>query len=792
MLRTQENHHPLKAALLLGVLTFLFCALQQGRHANFAMPVAAFPLLVAAIGFGFRGALYAILVGVLPVMFIGGDYPGGIRLAVVVATVGGVRSLEPRLPSYLITLCTWVLLVMPLRHFFYPHGNYPVGAMATKFWEHHLLLSGLSDVLLSLVAGAFMLNPSFWCFVTRRPYKANVYFLMTHVLTLTSLLSVLAVIATFNRLGIFTQNRFLDTNLWTAFGLFTTFVVLPSLIAFRLSLLATKQFGDSLVTGPLRALEESSEVAADWEEDLPETLSKSLSVPLQQLGPDANMLGVCAIDEDGSVLFINDQFRAVANIVLPGAVGRNLATLAEEAPLVAEIQHLFNSTPPERELVAECKVSAGKGKNKYFEVGLRQRAEGTNDREKTPRVITVRDITERRTVERRLLESERMRALATFIKNASRTLTDYCTTITGKASQALVTADTTEWRESVQLVNHAAQNAGRLASQLLDFASDSSTSAVTTVDMRDLVRDNANLLQDIAGEQNTVVLETQASEGWTKVDPQLVMQALLAIVANSRESYGNRNGTIKVSILSEKIDQLVAHLHPGTQPGAFIRVRVTDNGEGMPPEVLSRATDPLFSTKHDEGHSGLGLSTVFAIMRELDGFMTLESKPKGGTSVSLYFPLADQPTLSPLLFDEASEPPQILPRGNGSVVIVEKSDDFREVLYDMVSSLGYQVTSCRNSSEAEELLRTKTCDILVLDDELPVQDGATLLRRLKSEYDGVKTVLIATSLRSSPTGSDSILQKPFDLTRLAQVLDSLVHQGTVRGQSATISDEVSA
>ena len=227
MLRIQGNHHPLRAALLLGLLTFLFCFAQHGRDANFAMPVVAFPLLVAAIGFGFSGALYSIVVGVLPVMFIGGDYPGGVRIAVIVATVGGIRSLDPRLPSYLATLCTWVLLVMPFRHFFFPLGTYPVGAMATNFREHHLLLASMSDVLLTLVAGAFMLNPSFWCFVTRRPYKANLYFLMTHVLTLTSLLSVLAVVATFNRLGIFTQNRFLDNNLWTAFGLLTTFIFIP-------------------------------------------------------------------------------------------------------------------------------------------------------------------------------------------------------------------------------------------------------------------------------------------------------------------------------------------------------------------------------------------------------------------------------------------------------------------------------------------------------------------------------------------------------------------------------------
>ena len=85
------------------------------------------------------------------------------------------------------------------------------------------------------------------------------------------------------------------------------------------------------------------------------------------------------------------------------------------------------------------------------------------------------------------------------------------------------------------------------------------------------------------------------------------MQALLATVSNSREAYGEQHGPVKVSILSEKIDQLVAHLHPGTQPGNFIRVRISDQADGMPPEVLERATDPLFSTRHATGHSGLGL-----------------------------------------------------------------------------------------------------------------------------------------------------------------------------------------
>ena len=97
---------------------------------------------------------------------------------------------------------------------------------------------------------------------------------------------------------------------------------------------------------------------------------------------------MCAVDEDGSILFINDQFRAAANIVLPGTVGRNIVTLAEETALVAEIRRLLDVTPPEKELVSECKISAGNGKHRYFEVGLRKRADGNNEIEKTPRVIT--------------------------------------------------------------------------------------------------------------------------------------------------------------------------------------------------------------------------------------------------------------------------------------------------------------------------------------------------------------------------------------------------------------------
>jgi CheY-like chemotaxis protein len=305
--------------------------------------------------------------------------------------------------------------------------------------------------------------------------------------------------------------------------------------------------------------------------------------------------------------------------------------------------------------------------------------------------------------------------------------------------------------------------------------------------MRESVREVLPLMQNLVGEAFTVTLETRADSALADIDLQLVTQALSNLVMNSRESYEDGSGEISISVGIEEIDQLVAHLHPGTRPGRFVRVRVSDEGVGMSGEVLAHAVDPLFSTKRDRGHTGLGLSTVFAIMREHDGFMTIESHPTRGSDVVLYFPVSSG---VPQMASETAAPQEPLAHAPSpvhcSVLVIEGRDELRTLLIEMVELLGYHASPCRDQAEALDFVRAHHVDIVVLDETLPRIGGQALMKQLRQERSEIKGVVLATSTHATVDASDSVVTKPFDITQLALALRA-VDTGTTRPENTTSS-----
>ena len=122
------------------------------------------------------------------------------------------------------------------------------------------------------------------------------------------------------------------------------------------------------------------------------------------------------------------------------------------------------------------------------------------------------------------------------------------------------------------------------------------------------------------------------------------MQALSNLVINAREAYGENPGTIRLTLDTEEFGEEAGDIIVGARPGQYVRIKVIDQGSGMTPDMLSKACEPLFTTKHSSGQTGLGLSVVFSIVRAHDGFLTIESLPERGTTVTIYLPLVDMDT----------------------------------------------------------------------------------------------------------------------------------------------------
>jgi len=294
--------------------------------------------------------------------------------------------------------------------------------------------------------------------------------------------------------------------------------------------------------------------------------------------------------------------------------------------------------------------------------------------------------------------------------------------------------------------------------------------------MRDALRDRLDLLQNLAGPGFEVTLETRSECLPADIDEPLLTQALSSLVKNSAEAYGPDGGRIRIGIEQEEIAQEVAYLHPGTRPGHFVRVRVSDEGHGMHAEVLAHAVDPLFSTKKDLGHAGLGLSTVFAVVREHDGFMTLESRPKKGTTVSLYFPLSEQSVPAVTGHNAAhsnstaSQAIDVDRTRSVRVLLLQGRDELRELVGEMVHTLGYTVAPCKDQVEALETLKQNEIDIVLIDEAIPQMNTTRVIEELRAARSSIKAVVLTASSNPTTGQSTGVVTKPFDMNQLADAL----------------------
>jgi CheY-like chemotaxis protein len=305
-----------------------------------------------------------------------------------------------------------------------------------------------------------------------------------------------------------------------------------------------------------------------------------------------------------------------------------------------------------------------------------------------------------------------------------------------------------------------------------------------------LLEDNELLLRQLIGESESLSIAPSARSLRVKCDPNLFLQAVANLAQNARESYPGGQGKVEISLDEETIEREVAYLHPGAHPGHYARLSVRDHGKGMSTETLSKAFDPLFTTKTFGGHAGLGLSIVHAIVRAHDGFLTVESHVEKGTTVSVYIPARDEATDSLDTGRQVTEDDQPIDDQDGavdattrSILVVDDEDSVRNLVEKILTRLGYKVTSCSDRTEALESATERSFDLVVLNSCLPGMNGLRLIDELRETKHAAKFLVMTSSATSpdQPTPGTALLKKPFDYATLA---------ASVRGSLGGISESI--
>lgn len=789
MIRFKESDRHLIVAIGLGVCTLLSNLLAQQFPDLAALRPGSVFIFLSAASLGLPGALASLATGVLPETFFSADYFYLVRMGTAALLIGLLSYSNPRLPFFGIPMALWLLvfgpLVLALEH--RSDINFQISAETA-------VLAALSEIFQSILAGNMLLVPSVATFLNRSQRNSpTLATLLVHAITLISSLALFAALI----LPIINPGNSLSlAGGWrpalTTAALLLIGIACPGLLAVRLARVLHQEYAELIGGNMLVTHRTFSGRASDFwrRQSSPNELPTSLSGIIaresnasssgnistitgeQQIPSDA---GVCALSRNGTVSFVNRKFRTFTAISVNDVIGKSIESIGMEPQVVKHIIKLVEQTFDQGPRNTELRVVRPDNQSRFFEISSRRSDafENSSLNEGPDSVIVmIRDITDRRTVEAHLLQAQKVESLGTIVGGVAHSFNNSLTAIVGQASFARASQEPEAKRRALDAIFKAATDAAALVRQLLDF-SQNSPSLSSRQRLADIIEMRLDLLRKSVGEGFTITFLNHAPEAFVDCNVNLLMQAITNLVLNAREAYPSGGGEIEISLDTEVIDAAVADLHVGSRAGSFVRLRVKDKGIGMPPETLAKAFDPLFTTKRSGGHTGLGLSIVFAIVRNHDGFLTAESRPEKGTTVSIYLPVASAVAVVPVSPEQP--PAAVVPAdAKRAVMVVEDDESVRSLVSMILEANGYQVHGCANVEEALNFAAQASCDIAVVDMVLPRGSGPELIKTLRQNNPALKTLLMsgfAPNIEPAATQSN-LLHKPFDAEALLRAVEA--------------------
>lgn len=384
------------------------------------------------------------------------------------------------------------------------------------------------------------------------------------------------------------------------------------------------------------------------------------------------------------------------------------------------------------------------------------------------------DITQERELESRLRQSQKMEALGQLAGGVAHDFNNLLTAILGYVELELAGpgADAGRTRRNLGEVRSAAEQGASLTRQLLAFTRQQVLEP-RALDLNEVVRETESLLRRTIGEDIELCTRLDPDLGRIRADRGQLKQILLNLAVNARDAMPE-GGSLDIETSNATMPE------PGVPEREYIRLRVTDTGCGMDEQTVSRAFEPFFTTKEKTRGTGLGLSTVYGVVKQNGGDIRLDSAPGRGTSFEIYMPQVRQQPRSdrrPVLLQRA-------PGGDEVVLLVEDDDAVRGMARRALEQGGYRVLEA--AAPAEALERCARHDgpihVLVTDLVLPGMNGVDLIEKVRDARPDTAVLTVSgytdrPTLDGEPFGSCfPFLPKPFLaaelLHRIRQILDA--------------------
>jgi PAS domain S-box-containing protein len=387
-------------------------------------------------------------------------------------------------------------------------------------------------------------------------------------------------------------------------------------------------------------------------------------------------------------------------------------------------------------------------------------------------VIVNRDITERKQAEEtlrqrdtQLRQVQRMEAVGRLSGGIAHDFNNLLTVIIGY-SEVMETEIEPSGSpgKRLQEIKKAAQSAASLTSQLLAF-SRQQVIQPKILELNVVVADMNKMLRRLIGENIELTAELEPSLGKIKADRSQIEQVILNLAVNARDAMFD-GGSLKLKTSNVEVDESSVQALPYLMtPGPYVQLTVTDNGAGMDIETQSHIFEPFFTTKEVGKGTGLGLATVYGVIKQSNGFITVRSKVGEGTSFTILFPQIAKPVTELPKMGPWNDKPQM----DETILLVEDEGSIRQLMAEMLGRAGFRVLSAADPTEAIEVAANFSGPIhlLLTDVIMPGVGGVALSRSLLATRPDMKVLFVTGYLefnnsgRMKPPADAQILQKPF-------------------------------
>ncbi len=482
-------------------------------------------------------------------------------------------------------------------------------------------------------------------------------------------------------------------------------------------------------------------------------------------------------DPEGILVYVNPAFERVTGYGRDEVLGRNLRALM--------------SGPSDAELDPALWTSLARGES-WSGCAVHKRKDGTLVREEVTispvrdaagRIVNyvgvLRDVTYERQIEAELRQAQKMEAMGRLAGGVAHDFNNILTIITGRC-QILMRreAENAALRRELDLISSAADRAAALTRQLLIFSRKEVVNP-RVLDLGALVANLEKMLGRLIGEHIELVIVQEPGPGHVKADPGQLEQVLMNLAVNARDAMPTGG---RLTIATADVDEAHARRHAGAVPGPYVMLAVTDTGCGIPPDILPRIFEPFFTTKGPEKGTGLGLATVYGIIKQSGGDISVESEPGKGTTFRILLPRVDEPVAAP---ESLGAHPGAL-RGSETILCAEDEDEVRALAREILRINGYTVLEARHGRDALGIAgrHSGPIHLLLTDVVMPQMGGPALARQLLRDRPEIKVLYVSgytddeVLSHGVAQGSVAFLQKPFTavalLREIREVLDAPV------------------